>query len=114
MLYVKKWPKTLSKSFSVNTARFLKYVRPLFNNMQEMVRTFTTGGIEGLPTRAENLLISPTRKNPPSRLTPPKFYFPLSNGSFPSPLDNNFRVITYYNPIKTLFLAIVIAPVAFF
>ena len=82
--------------------------------MQEMVRTFTTGGIEGLPTRAENLLISPTRKNPPSRLTPPKFYFPLSKGSFPSPLDNNFRVITYYNPIKTLFLAIVIAPVEFF
>ena len=114
MYHVKTWPKTLSKSFGVNTARFLKYVRPLFNNMQEMVRIFTTGGIEGLPARAENLLISLTRKNPPSRLIPPKFYFPLSNGSFPSPLDNNFRVITCYNPIKTLFLAIVIAPVPFF
>ena len=34
---VVKWPNILQKSCGVNTARFLKYVRPFYNIMHERV-----------------------------------------------------------------------------
>ena len=34
---VEKWPNILLKSFLVNTARFLKYIWPFFNIMNERV-----------------------------------------------------------------------------
>ena len=34
---VVKWPNILQKSCGVNTARFLKYVRPFYNIMYERV-----------------------------------------------------------------------------
>ena len=58
---------------------------------------FPTGGMMGKPPLAKNLLIPPPGKNHPIDILPP-----------PSPL-----LFLCYNPIKTLFLAVIIAPVPF-
>ena len=66
-----------------------------------MVRAFPTVGMGGVPPPAENLLIPPLPPPPPKRVNPPL-------------LNNNFQVIpNNINPIKTAFLAVVIAPAPF-
>ena len=65
------------------------------------IRLFPTGGSLP-PPLAKNLLIpSPTRKNLPSVDSPTKF-LPLS-----------LSKTSCYNPIKTSFLAVIIAPIPF-
>ena len=66
-----------------------------------MVSVFPTAGMGGVPPPAENLLIPPLPPPPPKKVNPP-------------PLNNNFQVIpNHINPIKTAFLAVVIAPAPF-
>ena len=77
-------------------------------------RVFPTGGSPHPAPPAENLLISSTRKNSlPVKLPRHQIFYlpPSTKSSSPPPnppLNSNFN-----NSIKTLFLAVVIAPVPF-
>ena len=81
----------------------------LLSSSNNLCRVFPAGGMGALPPQAENLLIPPTRRIPPSRFSPYQIYI------LPLPKVNPLtkQQFSSYNPIKTVFLAVVTAPAPF-